>query len=580
LERYEEGSRILRTFLEKFPDSEFIADARYTLGLIYYKMQRYHEAAIEFLNALDISSDTRLTKKLEGVIDDLIAERMSVDDLRPLFSKVVGVKSRSVLTIKLVEKQHVLGRVREAEETLSNFLEAHPDTPYRIRGRQLLAMLQEELAVSSNTPMIGILVPLYIDAMGESERNVGKEILDGVQFAFDDYRGDKDVKLSLAVRDTKGDINTATTIMKEYAGDDRVVAVVGPVFTPEALIASRIANSNRIPLISPTATGDGIASIGPYIFQANPDYATRAKAMARYTVNKLGNQVLAVLAPSDTYCKAMADAFVDEARRLGANMIAVAWYESGKTDLSSQCKEIRDAIFRKGEEYYLSFETTVSAVEISKLESYGISKTYVDSLIESKGEVSIYSLFGRRGKRIADSLGIRAVRKRDSRGLGSAAWSLEALYCPIASSKDMGIVLAQLAHYNIKTQILGGGDWDNHAELDVNSRYANGVIFESDFYIDDSDSRYAVFLSEFARKTGKTPTKNLLFGYDTMRLLLNAVSSGANTRDTIKDALSRVRGFPGLHSLISLDHGRVNSDLHILQYRGSQTVKLGDVRVE
>jgi len=578
LGRYEEAATTLATFLEKFPDSEYITDARYTLGLNYYKLQRYHDAIIEFVKSLEYCTNPTLTKKLEGVIDDIVSERVSLDDVRALLSEVMGIKCTSILTIKLAEKEYQSGKLKDADETLSTFLEAHPETPYYSHAKQLLARIREELAIKLHTSKIGVILPLF--APHESERIIGNEILEGIQYAFDEYKSDDNVKLSLAIRDSKGDAATAAAIMREFARDENVLAVVGPVFSPEVIAAAKIANASGIPLISPTATSSDIAATGPYIFQANPDYATRGKAMAQYAVKKLESKTLAALAPSDTYGKTMAENFVNEAKRLGATVIAAAWYKSGATDLSAQCKEIREAIFRKGEEYYISFAGTVSAVDIEKLETYGVSKVFVDSLVAAKGDVSIYALFGRRAKHIADSLGLRTVKKKDARAMDTGVWSLDALYCPVASSSEIGVVLAQLAYFNIKTQILGSGDWYHRAELDANSRYANGVIFESDSYMDENDAEYRSFSDDFNRKTGKRPTKNALFGYDTMKLMLNTIADGATSRGTLRDALSKVGGFRGYHANISLNAGRVNSELHVLQYKNSKIIKLDDVRVE
>lgn len=579
LGRYEEAASTLSTFLQEFPESKYVADARYTLGLTYYQLRRYRDAVVEFSASLEYSANPTLTKKLEAAIDDVTSDMTSLGDVRTLLSRVTGIRSTSLLTIKLAEKQYQLRQLTDADETLSTFLEAHPETPYYNSAKQLLSTIQEELAVKLRTSKIGVLLPLHTAAR-ESEQTIGNEILEGVQCAFDEYQANPALKLALAIRDSKGDAGGAAVVMREFARDKSVLAVVGPVFSPEVIAAAKIADGSGIPLISPTATSNGIAAIGSCIFQTNPDYSTRGKAMAQHAIQKLETKTVAVLAPSDMYGKSMAESFVGEAERLGATVIAQAWYKSGAMDLSAQCKEIREAIFRKGEEPYISFAGMVSAVDIEKLEVYGTPKVLIDSLLTARSEISIYALFGRRAKRIADSLGLRTVKKRAASALDVGAWSLDALYCPIASNSEIGVVLSQLAYSNIKTQILGSGDWDNRLELDRNSRYASGVIFESDSYVDDNDAGYRSFCNDFTQKTGKKPTKNALFGYDTMRLLLQVIAEGASSREQLKDALSQVRGFHGYHANISLDAGRINSELHILQYKKGQITRLDDVRVE
>ncbi len=476
LGRYEEAATTLSTFLEKLPESKYVADAHYTLGLTYCQLRRYRDAVIEFATSLESSPNATLRKKAETLIDDVTSDKMSLSDVRALLSRVTGIRSTSLLTIKLAEKQYQLKRLMDANETLSTFLEAHPETPYYNNAKQLLSTIQEELAVKLRTSKIGVLLPLHAAAR-ESEQTIGNEVLEGIQYAFDEYQEKPTLKLAFAIRDSKGDPGVAAAVMREFARDKSFLAVVGPVFSPEVIAAAKIADGSGIPLVSPTATSDGIAAIGLHIFQANPDYATRGKAMAQYAVQKLDCKTLAVLAPSDAYGKSMAESFVNQAEHLGATVVAQAWYKSGAMDLSSQCKEIREAILRKGEELYISFAGPVSAVDIEKLEDSGVSKVLIDSLLVARGETSIHALFGHRAKRIVDSLGLRTIKKKAASALDVGAWSLDALYCPVASGSEIGVVLSQLAYSNIKTQILGSGDWDNRIELDRNSRYATGAIF-------------------------------------------------------------------------------------------------------
>jgi ABC-type branched-subunit amino acid transport system substrate-binding protein len=153
-------------------------------------------------------------------------------------------------------------------------------------------------------------------------------------------------------------------------------------------------------------------------------------------------------------------------------------------------------------------------------------------------------------------------------------------YLPIGSSTAIGILSSQLAYYTFKTQVLGGGDWYNPVELDANRRYTDGVIFDSDTYADAADSSYLKFFDSFYQKTGTRPTKNTLLGYDSAKLLLSAIASGAATRQQIASALREVKDFNGLHSKISFTRDRVNSALNVLRYKGGEVKKLDDIIVQ
>jgi hypothetical protein len=85
----------------------------------------------------------------------------------------------------------------------------------------------------------------------------------------------------------------------------------------------------------------------------------------------------------------------------------------------------------------------------------------------------------------------------------------------------------------------------------------------------------SAFAAAFAGRHGRPPTKFTLYGYDTMRLILEQVGAGAATRLEIASRLAAVEAYPGLHSTISLRDGRVNRHLHVMKFEGGVIRKIG-----
>jgi len=276
----------------------------------------------------------------------------------------------------------------------------------------------------------------------------------------------------------------------------------------------------------------------------------------------------------------MAESFAAEVGRLGGKVIATEWYLRGATDLQEQFLGLRKAARAEVAEPVISFAGRVDPSEVEKFSRAGVTRDLLDSLLATKAKVEVSVLLGSDGSHIADSLGIptsKEVPELDT--LENAITTIDGLYLPIAGPEEIGILSSQLVYYNFKTQIIGTGDWYNPVELDANRRYTSGVIFESDTYVDATDSTYLKFFDGFYQKTNARPTKNTLFGYDTAKLLLSVISSGALSREGIAGSLRGVRDFRGLHSLISFNERRVNSALSILRYRGGEVKKLADVVV-
>jgi ABC-type branched-subunit amino acid transport system substrate-binding protein len=427
---------------------------------------------------------------------------------------------------------------------------------------------------------IGAVLPLFLDSKEQSVKEIGAEMLQGIQYAIDEGRTKLGVWIDLKYLDSEADSIKAMERVRTLSEDREVVAIIGPVYSAEVNASARMADEKGVPLVSPTANANGLASLGPYIFQANPDFDIRGRAAARYAMRSLGLQTFAVLAPSDSYGKLMAESFLAEVARLGGKIVGTEWYQRGATDLQDQFMAIRKAARSEEAEPVISFAGNVAPTEIAKFLESGVPRRLLDSLLTHQAKIGVSELLGSNGEHLADSLGIATVKDLlEPDSLDYPITTIDGFYLPIADPEDIGILSSQLVYYNFKTHILGTGDWYNPVELDANRRYLDGIIFDSDTYVDPSDSSYTKFFDGFYESTNARPTKNTLFGYDTAELLVSVISKGAVTREEIRLALGQVKDFKALHSLISFNQQRVNSALNLLRYKGGEVKKVDDVIV-
>ena len=75
-------------------------------------------------------------------------------------------------------------------------------------------------------------------------------------------KGDLPVTLSLDPQDTVGDKDNAVRLAPKLAGDDKVIAVIGPAFSGESFSAGPILQQAGIVQITPSATNPGLAQQG------------------------------------------------------------------------------------------------------------------------------------------------------------------------------------------------------------------------------------------------------------------------------------------------------------------------------
>jgi ABC-type branched-subunit amino acid transport system substrate-binding protein len=572
LHRYDESVQLVRDFLSLKSGSRYLADAHFTLGVDFYLNGQYEPATGEFIKVLESTTEKDLLDKARPLLEIVCTEHLNAESINRFYQDAISPEVKFLLALELSEKYFATGKADQARALLAPLIKQYPSLVYAARARELLMRLGKRATVK-----IGAVLPLFLDSKEPTAKEIGAEMLQGIEYAVEESRANPGVWVDLKYLDSQGDPVKAADAVRTLSRDKEIVAIIGPVYSGEVTASASSANESGIPLITPTANANGLSSLGPDIFQANPDYDLRGRVAARYAMQQLGLRTFALLAPSDSYGKLMAESFAAEVGWLGGKVIATEWYLRGATDLQEQFMNLRKAARAEVAEPVISFAGRVDPSELEKFSRAGIARVLLDSLLASKAKVGVRALLGSDGSRIADSLGIptrKEVPELDT--LENAITWIDGIYLPISSPEEIGILSSQLIYYNFKTQILGTGDWYNPVELDANRRYTSGIIFDSDTYVDPADSTYLKFFDGFYQKTDARPTKNTLFGYDTAKLLLSVISSGATSREGIAASLRGVRDFRGLHSLVSFNGRRVNSALNILRYKGGEVKKLAD----
>lgn len=572
---YQESIRYLDALQERFPESSYLDEAHFVLGLDYHRLGRFSDAVWAFLDAIQRSSHKKLRDRAESILEFVALSKLNVNQLRSLREKAKSEEIRLRLTVIVAEKTATSGDLQEALRILRPIAALSNDLSAVRKAKSLLRRLEQ-----SGELKIGLLLPLMEGSAQPGTAEIGKDLLEGIRLAAERHNSEHLPKVNLVVRDTERDPSVSARQTTDLSEQNDLTAILGPVFSNQVFASAGIANARGIPMITPTATSNGIAAIGPYIFQANPDYAVRGRAMAQFAVRNLHASRLAVVAPVDAVGKLMADSFIDEARLLGVELMYPQWYESGATDLRTQLSSLREQALKLVEPVVVNFIAKMKNVDLIKFSQWGVPQKVLDSLVERTASVPVELLFGKDGRRIADSLKIPSVRmplKYDS--LGIPVQNIDAIFLPIASPDEIGIVASQLKYFNFQTQLLGTGDWQDLAELDRNRQYADGVIFSTDYYPDTDGEEYRQFALEYQKFAQKPPSREAVLGYDAMGLLLNVIRAGAATRDEIANQLSSVRDYAGLHSRVSFSDARVNSSLILLQFKKRSFMWLGEIDV-
>jgi ABC-type branched-subunit amino acid transport system substrate-binding protein/outer membrane protein assembly factor BamD (BamD/ComL family) len=573
-----EAAKTMKAFLSRFPASLYAPDAELVLGLVYNRIERHDEAMDMFLSAyrhLPPSAPPRLTAWIIGAMDSTVDNFLSTATLRQYLARSASVAERQYLWLKIASSEAAAENSVAAAIALDSLNLRYPGHPFAREAALLAIRIQSRSRVK-----LGALLPLMRNSEPSAAKEIGNEVYEGIAFAIEKYsKGlDRRVSVELETRDTERDTAAAIRAAEDLSADREVIGLIGPVFSTETFSAAAVANIRGIPLVTPTANTNGLASVGRYVFQANPDYDARGRAMARYAVKFRGMKTLAVLAPSDTYARYLAEGFVEEAGELGANVIATETYQRGASDLKPQLAKIRRAGMLQTADVRLSFSGSTRPTTLMKFVELGVPVRRLDSLMSNGGAISARSLLGDRARRLIDSLSIPITY--DESQVDSLEYpvdGIDAIYVPISGAEEIGVVASQIIYFNFHTQILGSGEWDNYSELNANKRYCDGVIFESDSYPDTTSREFDIFKSRYAERFQQRPTKNTLYGYDVAELMLDLIRNGATTREALQRGLAGVQEFQTFHTKIGFGPERVNGWLTILQYAGDEIVRIDEI---
>ena len=203
-----------------------------------------------------------------------------------------------------------------AVTTATRLVSRYPDSRYAADARRLLARAAEGGAGGAGPVFeLGVVLPV-----GGESGYLGQALFNGVRIAVDEHNASGPRRpVRMIFRDTGATGPGARRAVDAVvtAGAD---AVVGPLFSAEAEPAGAAAEAAGVLLLAPLATDEAVSEGRRFVFQGNPTFPARGRAMARYAAGRLGLDRLGVASVSGTLGADMAGAFATEARRLGARV--------------------------------------------------------------------------------------------------------------------------------------------------------------------------------------------------------------------------------------------------------------------
>lgn len=424
----------------------------------------------------------------------------------------------------------------------------------------LLFMIFSSVLSAQTAVKVGVALPLFSESEDVSKKQLGTEILDGIKFALSEYSKSAPVKITLEVLDTRRDPATANDMIRSFGEDEAVIGVIGPVFSSELAESAPNGSQFSIPIVSPTATGDELAANHNFVYQLNPSYEVRGKLMADYLMKQNGLKNFAVIY-EESYGENFRKHFESEVNTLGGKVLISESYKKDPKEISDIIGKI--VTYVKENDLFVNF-ANLNLTQKQKLESAGVRWSLIDSSINMNMEISVFYMLGKNAKKILDTMNIKPYKLKPESGKFIQGM-IDAIYIPIANPGEINVIVPQLFSDGLSMYIAGTGDWNNEKSLEENRGYLKNLIFESEYFPDESD-RYFIDLKDKLKKSKYKLSKNFLFGYDSAKLIFDLIAQGNSTRELLNLALKNLVNYDAIKSKISLDYHGINSELNILHY--------------
>lgn len=201
---------------------------------------------------------------------------------------------------------------------------------------------------SSNELKIGVSAPLSgdISALGLSTKQAVQLAEEEINAAGGLTLGSgKDAvkkKVAFIIEDDENKPETTATVFSKLISQDKVLAIIGSQSSKCSNAGAPIAESAKIPQITPWSTNPTVTKDRQYIFRACFIDPFQGKVVAQFAMNTLKVKTAAVLYDiASDYNKGIAEVFRDEFTKAGGKIVGFETYNTKDTDFSAQLTKIK-----------------------------------------------------------------------------------------------------------------------------------------------------------------------------------------------------------------------------------------------
>ncbi|MBI5511962.1 MAG: penicillin-binding protein activator [Deltaproteobacteria bacterium] len=541
VERFADAANMLRALYgaARLPVDQ--ARLGLALGDALSQAGRFREALevyVELSAATQVAADTRATANTEAF--DILATALPFKDAEALWSDVQSQARFApllpALAFKLAKIYYHTRAYDRSEAMLKLVAAKFGDSPYGAPARDFLGKLKARFKVEPTT--VGVVLPL-----SGKYQQYGERSLKAIKLAFASTP-----TIKVVVKDTAGEPAVAAKAVEDLVLDNNAIAVIGPLFSNEALAAALKAEELSVPIIALSHRA-GLPELGDWVFRTALTVKAQAQELARVAIDQLKLKSFALLYPRSAYGEEFITSFWDEATKRGGEIRGAEGYEHDATSFQEPVKKLVGRYYLYARADYrdkikelkaLKLPTHRQAQALEKFEKTLPPIVDFDAIVIPDGSKNIGL--------IAPALAFEdIVLTRDPKMLEKIKKAM--------NRKEIAA-----------TQLLGASTWNSPQTVESCEDHCEHAVFVDAYYPDSPNPRVLDFVTGFRDATGAEPQLGEAQAFDTAGLvrfvLQNAKPAG---RKAFQESLLKMPAYEGITGKMRFDkNGEVEKTLTVL----------------
>jgi branched-chain amino acid transport system substrate-binding protein len=200
---------------------------------------------------------------------------------------------------------------------------------------------EEVIRVGFNIAQSGMF-----ELVGKNSKNAGELVRQEVEKAGGLQVGGKTYKVEFLYGDHTSDPSAAAALAVKQVSQEKVLAIIGPLISRQAIPVAQMAQSFATPMITPWSTSPLTTKDRPFVFRTCFVFTIQGPVLTKFAASQFQATKAAVLYDIiSAYPRGMAASFKEAFEKVNGpgSVVAYEEFRTGDKDFSKQLQRIKDS---------------------------------------------------------------------------------------------------------------------------------------------------------------------------------------------------------------------------------------------